>query len=223
MVNALIDAGDFATAETACAAAMARCRDVGDLQNLPKVLASRVDLDLRTGRLDEAAAHLREHIQIVMGVGLWFELPFILDCCGHLCSATGHHAEAITAWAAMTALLDYEGMLELPAEASRREEASSKSRQALGAARASTAQERGAAMSMATAAEYALMLTAPEPRPVIASELGRLSARERSSSPWWPGAAPTRRSPPSCTSASGLSGRTWTGSGTRPAAAVAPT
>ena len=42
-------------------------------------------------------------------------------------------------------------------------------------------------------------------------------------SPWSPGAGPTRRSPPSCTSASARSARTWTGSGTRPAAAAAPT
>ena len=42
-------------------------------------------------------------------------------------------------------------------------------------------------------------------------------------SPWSPRAAPTPRSPPSCTSASAPSARTWTGSGTRPAAAAAPT
>jgi len=38
-----------------------------------------------------------------------------------------------------------------------------------------------------------------------------------------PRAAPTRRSPSSCTSASAPSGPIWTGSATRPAAAAAPT
>ena len=35
MIGALIDAGDLAAAESACAAALARCRDAGDLLNLP--------------------------------------------------------------------------------------------------------------------------------------------------------------------------------------------
>ena len=42
-------------------------------------------------------------------------------------------------------------------------------------------------------------------------------------SSWSPAAPPTRRSPPSCTSASAPSARTWTGSGTRPAAGAEPT
>jgi len=40
---------------------------------------------------------------------------------------------------------------------------------------------------------------------------------------WSPRAPPMRRSPPSCTSASAPSAPTWTGSGTRPAPAAAPT
>jgi hypothetical protein len=53
-------------------------------------------------------------------------------------------------------------------------------RQVLGDARADAAEERGAAMSPATAAEYALMLTAPGPeRPTEAPGPGQFSARER--------------------------------------------
>ena len=53
--------------------------------------------------------------------------------------------------------------------------------QALGAARARAAEERGAVMSLDTAAEYALLLTAPGPQPETAAAPGggRLSARER--------------------------------------------
>src|SRR5215472_17704603 len=54
--------------------------------------------------------------------------------------------------------------------------------QALGPDRMRAAEERGAAMSLATAAEYALMLTAPAPPPGAAGPglgLGGLSARER--------------------------------------------
>jgi DNA-binding NarL/FixJ family response regulator len=52
-------------------------------------------------------------------------------------------------------------------------------RQALGPGRAQAAEDRGAAMSMATAAEYALMLTDPGPPQPAAPDPGKLSARER--------------------------------------------
>jgi len=49
----------------------------------------------------------------------------------------------------------------------------------LGKAGVRAAEERGAAMSLATAAEYALMLTAPDPQPKPPGGLAGLSARER--------------------------------------------
>ena len=53
-------------------------------------------------------------------------------------------------------------------------------RRALGPDRARAAEERGQAMSLATAAEYALMLTATGPRPPAATPgLEGLSPRER--------------------------------------------
>ena len=55
----------------------------------------------------------------------------------------------------------------------------SEARQALGPARTRVAEERGAAMSLATAAEYALMLTDPGPPQPAAPGSGQLSARER--------------------------------------------
>ena len=83
---------------------LAACREVGDLTNLCGVLWHRTILDLRTGRTDDAPAHLRELFQIVMQTGLRPLLPPGLDCCGHLCAATRRPAEAVTAWAAMSAL-----------------------------------------------------------------------------------------------------------------------
>jgi DNA-binding CsgD family transcriptional regulator len=64
----------------------------------------------------------------------------------------------------------------------RRQELLLEARQALGPSRTRAAEDRGAAMSWATAAEYALLLTAPAPGPLAAATgtgLGRLSARER--------------------------------------------
>ena len=60
----LIEAGDLAAAEPVCAAALARSRDAGDLWNQAGLLAMMVTLDLEAGRLQDAAAHLREALQL---------------------------------------------------------------------------------------------------------------------------------------------------------------
>src|SRR4029077_1753946 len=80
------------------------CRDVDDLANLSSLLWNQAILDLRAGRAADAAAHLREQLQVAMRTGMRGALMTGLDCCGHLCAATRRPAEAITAWAAVTAL-----------------------------------------------------------------------------------------------------------------------
>ena len=68
-----------------------------------------------------------------------------------------------------------------PGDARLRSEPLNAARRALGPSQAQAAEERGAAMGWATAAEYALMLTgsvSPQP-PVPGTGLGNLSARER--------------------------------------------
>ena len=152
LTEMLIQAGDFAAAEPACAAALAACRDVGDLVTQQELLSRMALLDLRAGRAGDAAAHLREALQLTLRTGGWN--PFYLDYCGHLCAATGRPAEAITMWAAYAALMPQ----DWPGHARRREEPLRAARQALGPARARAAEQRGAAMSRATAAEYALLL-----------------------------------------------------------------
>lgn len=60
-----------------------------------------------------------------------------------------------------------------------REEALRTIRQVLGPARVRAAEQRGAAMSLDTAAEYALMLTAPAPPPAPPTGSAKLSGREQ--------------------------------------------
>ena len=69
LTYALIEAGDLAAAEAVCAAALAQARDVGDLQNQAILLSRAVILDLEAGRLHDAAAHLREAIQVDTRIG----------------------------------------------------------------------------------------------------------------------------------------------------------
>jgi len=182
---ALIEAGDLAGADQACEAGLASCRELGDLANLSGQLWNRTILDMRTGRVDGATAHLREQLQIAAQTGLQPALLAGLDCCGHLCAATGRPAEAITVWAAMSALSGPWPPLYWTRNMAAREELSRKARQLLGPAGTRAAEERGAAMSLAIAAEYALMLAAELERPTAdgaaaaAPGPARLSPRER--------------------------------------------
>ena len=175
---ALINAGDLAAADEVCAAGLARSRDAGDVQNQEFLLPYMVTLDLHGGRAGDAAAHLREGLEVTVRTGGRGDLLACLDSCGYLCAATGRPAEAATMWAARAALSRHEGY-EVPAEARRRDAPLRTVRQALGAGRTRAAEERGAAMSLATAAEYALMLTAPGPPQAPPAGLDKLSARER--------------------------------------------
>jgi DNA-binding CsgD family transcriptional regulator len=162
------------------AAALARSREVGDLRMLAALLTDLANLDLRAGRVEDAATDLREELQIIMRTGGRFQLFGILHNCGFVCVATGRRTEALTAWAACFALIRREGFLTENAWHARRREAMREVQQALGETQARAAEERGAAMSSATAAEYALMLTAPSPRQhQVAPGLGQLSAREQ--------------------------------------------
>jgi predicted ATPase/DNA-binding CsgD family transcriptional regulator len=166
----LTDVGDLAAAEQTCTAALASCRDVGDLTNLSAQLWSGAILSLRRGRIDDATAQLREQLQIATQTGQRPVLLGGLDCCGQLCAATQRPAEAVTVWAAMSALTGPWPpplWFRNPAD---REEPRRKARQMLGPAGTRAAEERGAAMSLATATEYALMVAAAEPQQATADE-----------------------------------------------------
>jgi predicted ATPase/DNA-binding CsgD family transcriptional regulator len=176
----LTEADELAAAERICAAGLARSREAGDPWNQARLLVRMATLDLRAVRTQDAAAHLRESLQIAARTGQQFELQNGLDCCGHLCAATGRYAEAVTVWAAHAAIFRHEGYAYPPAEARRQKESLRQAQQALGPDRARAAEERGTAMSRDTATEFALMLTASgPPLPVMAPGPGPLSARER--------------------------------------------
>jgi predicted ATPase/DNA-binding CsgD family transcriptional regulator len=197
LTTVLIDVGELAAAERICASGLAGARDAGDLSSLGNLLEKMVVLDLSSGRYEDAAAHLREGLQTALRTGARARQLDDLDCCGYLCAMTGRCAEAVTVWAAVVVLQGREGFSvpshpDLPEGWLQRQEPLREARRALGPARAQAAEERGQAMSLATAAEYALMLTAAGPQPATADEAaadgaavaaaagaGKLSPRER--------------------------------------------
>jgi non-specific serine/threonine protein kinase len=180
LTGTLVMAGDLAAADQVCAPALARSRDAGDVTNQWFLLPWMVILDLHAGRTQDTAAYLREALQISLRTGVGrTELLNCLDSCGYLCAETGRPAEAITIWAAAAALLGHGGGVDTPAIARRRAEPLRAARQALGPDRARAAEDRGASMNLATAAEYSLMLTAPNAQQAPPPRPTQLSARER--------------------------------------------
>ena len=105
----------------------------------------------------------------------------VLEDCGHLCAATGRPADAVTVWAAWDAFSQQGGFaVQRRGPCGATKDAQRNAREVLGPDRARAAEQRGAAMSMATAAEYALMLTAPDPPPPAGTAgPGKLSPREQ--------------------------------------------
>jgi non-specific serine/threonine protein kinase len=177
---AMFEAGQAAAAQRSCADGLARARQAGALQDQAEFLHVAVYLDRQAGRMPEAAAHLREALELTSRIGYRSRLIGCLDHCGHLCAATRRWAEAVTMWAACHARLQDEGIVDVPLDALRRHEPLRKAAQALGPGRMRAAEERGAAMTLATAAEFAALLAAagpqaPQPPPV----LGQLSPREQ--------------------------------------------
>src|SRR5580658_8603671 len=185
LTTVLIEADEPAAAQRVCAAGLAAARDAGDLWSLGNLLEKMVVLDLWSGLTEDAGAHLREGLQTALRIGSRARLLDDLDCCGYLCALTGRGAEAVTIWAAVVALQGHEGFSapshpEMPEGWLQRQEPLREARRALGPDRARAAEERGQAMSLATAAEYALILTATGPQPPAATPgLEGLSPRER--------------------------------------------
>ena len=180
LTTVLAGAGDLAEAGRAGAAGLARAREAGDLWNQVVLLPRIVDLDLRAGRVEDAAAHLQEGLRLAVRTGSWFELLTGLSQCGDLCAVTGRAADALTLWAACVAVDQCAPQPTYPPWfVPRWEEQLRQARQALAPGRARAAEDRGAAMNIATAAEYALMLTDPGRPQSAAAGPRQLSARER--------------------------------------------
>ena len=184
LTTVFMEVGDPAAAERICIAGLADARDAGDLWSLGSLLEKMAVLDLFARRYADAALHLQEALQTALRTGVRRRVLEDLDCGGYLCARTGRPAAAVTVWAAV-AVLGREGFSvpsrpDLPEGWSQRQGPLREARRVLGPAQTQAAEERGNAMSLATAAEYVLMLTAADPPPPAAAPgLEMLSPRER--------------------------------------------
>jgi predicted ATPase/DNA-binding CsgD family transcriptional regulator len=178
--NALIQVGQADSAQQICADGLAQARAAGDVGDQANFLYLTLYSARRAGHMADAGAHLRESISMATQSGDRLRMIDNLDDCGYVCADTGRWPEAITLWAAFAIHNAAIGVPDLPREAELREQSLLRATQALGPAAALDARERGAAMTLDTAAEFAAMVAVPDPpSPEKSGETARLSVRER--------------------------------------------
>ena len=172
----LTEAGEFDSARRVCGDSLARSREVGDLADLTNRLTARARLDRLSGDKEDARARLHEAVDVAARIGDHMSLRNCLQECAHLSAEQGRWAEAMTLRAACAADLARAGLAALPV--ADQEELTRQVTRELPADQARDATERGARMTLAAAAEFVTMLTAPRetrtPRPA-----GELTGRER--------------------------------------------
>jgi predicted ATPase/DNA-binding CsgD family transcriptional regulator len=176
---AMLEAGQLADAQLYCGRALSMARQAGALFDQADGLMLMANVDLLMGHLPPAREHLRAAMELTTRIGHDLLLLDCLDTAGHLCAQTGRYAEAITVWAADTALRRDGGIPHPPGDAQRREAPLLRASQALGPDRARAADARGAAMALPVAAEFAALLADEGYDAAEPPGTPRLSARER--------------------------------------------
>jgi predicted ATPase/DNA-binding CsgD family transcriptional regulator len=185
LAEVLGELGEASEAQRYCAEALALAREAGALYDQGVSLLTMAQLDFYAGRLADARAHVREVIELFTQTGANLLLINCLELCVDLCAATRRWREAITVWAAFTAVrratwVQGESQADNRAGEEEFQEPLHEARKALGPALAREAEERGAAMTPAAAIEYVLLLVTERPdEPAAALDLPRLSTRER--------------------------------------------
>ena len=163
-----------------CAQALTHARAAGDLGAQADMVFAMEVLAVKTGRLPDARVYLRETAELATYVGNTLRLIDILDEGGYLCTAAGQYAEAVTLWSAMAAQNQATGLADTPQGEHRRDLPLRQARKALGARQAKAAEDRGAAMTLAAAVEFAVMAADDNrQQPAATTGTAALSPRER--------------------------------------------
>ena len=163
-----------------CAQLLEHARAAGDVMDQSDALYIMADLARRNGRLADAGAYLRDTAKLAIYAGYRVRLIDILDDAGCWCVAAGQHAAAVTLWSAQRTQEQAAGLADTPEGDRRREGPLREAMQVLDAGQVRAAEERGAAMTLAAAVEFAVMMTGQDTlRPTASTGTGKLSSRER--------------------------------------------
>lgn len=183
-----LDTGQMADLEAQSEHLLGLASSAGDLGQQADAHYSLATLAIRTGRLAAAGASLRAAAALATRIGFTLRLIDILDETGYLCAATGRFGQAVTLWSAMAVQNEIADLADTPQAEHRRAAPLREAQGELGEGAARMARDRGAAMTLAAAAEFAVMMTeqvnenlpAPPPnRAVAAPGSALLSTRER--------------------------------------------
>jgi predicted ATPase/DNA-binding CsgD family transcriptional regulator len=159
----LAHAGDLDAARRACVDGIARCRAADDLIHLASLLIARSHLEGVAGNAAEMRSCLREAVEVASRAGDRVNLRNCLEQGGFLCAGSRRWDEAVTLWAAYAADVARSGVPGgSPVGERRRREWMRRIEALLAPARLREAQDRGARMTLTSAAELVVMLTAPE-------------------------------------------------------------
>lgn len=152
-----------------CVEALAQARAAGALIDQSDTLFIMTVLARQSGRLADARLHLRGAVDLATEAGYRMRLIDALDEGGFWCAAAGQYAAAVTLWSARSVQGQATGISDTPAELRDREQPLQKARQALDAAQVRAAEDRGAAMTLAAAVEFAIMMTSEDVPPSAAA------------------------------------------------------
>jgi predicted ATPase/DNA-binding CsgD family transcriptional regulator len=175
----LVVSGQLDGALDICVQALTQARKAGDLSGQTTVLFLMAVLARKTGRFGDARAHLREAVELAAFASYRLRLIDLVEEGGCWSAAEGQYSTAVTLWAARDAQFVALGFKDTPSEAREREHPLQEARQVLDAQQLRTAQERGAAMTLAAAGELVIMTTDERGSVPLPLGPGKLSSRER--------------------------------------------
>jgi predicted ATPase/DNA-binding CsgD family transcriptional regulator len=174
-----LEAGHTDLARASCAEGLSWARQASDLAGELLCCLTMARLEVRAGGLAQACTNLREALEIGIRTGSRADLAGCLDCCGHLCTAGQRWTEAITMWAAYDKLARAGTLPKSPSAPRLRRAPLRTARQAVGPDQSQAAEQRGAAMTLATAVEFATMVTVTDLHQPQSPVAALLSPRER--------------------------------------------
>src|SRR5581483_490559 len=151
----LIEVGELAAARESCGGLLALARQAGDLVSEAVGLFLLADLELRAGRLAEATEQLRPAVRMALELRHRIQLIVCLPIGAELCALAGRWADAVTLYAAHMAAGESGGQVNGSAyTAARRDELTRRAAAELAVSERCSAQQRGTAMTLDTAAEF---------------------------------------------------------------------
>ena len=176
----LIEAAELGQAATLGAEALDLSRRTADTDYEYESLFNLARIELMSGRLEQAAVRLRAMLACSeRGVTSLNQIDGF-DVCGHYFEQTGQAAAALTIWAAQAALLQAKDIADPVEDARRRREPQDKARRRLGTAGTQGAEDRGAAMTVQLAAEFAqLTLEQDKRKQTTGAGVAGMSPREQ--------------------------------------------